>query len=90
MILSDPTTDFIVRVLPVLIPDAVEKKSYLIRVPLLITFFDGEIFRYFQNLTVQLNLYFFKEFLLPLLSVLLGAVCLRVSFSLPHPFLQFY
>src|SRR4028119_346170 len=43
-------------------------------------FFEREIFRYFQNLTVRLNLYFCKEFLLPLLSVLLGAFGLRVSF----------
>jgi hypothetical protein len=79
-ILSDPTTDFTVRVLPVLIPDAVEKKSYLILAPLLIIFFDGEISRDFQNLTVRLNLYFCKEWMLPLLSVLLGAFGLRVSF----------
>ena len=69
-----------VRCLPVLIPDTVEKKTYLVRVQLLLTFFDVEIIRYFQILKVRLNLYFCKEFLLPLLSVLLGAFGLRVSF----------
>src|SRR4028119_1615108 len=56
------------------------KKSYLILTPLLIIFIDGEIFHYSQKLTVRLNLYFCKEFLLPLLSMLLGAFGLRVSF----------
>lgn len=69
-----------VRCLPVLIPDTVEKKTYLVRAQLLLTFFDVEIIRYFQNLKVRLNLYLCKEFLLPLLSVLLGAFGLRVSF----------
>ena len=73
-------TDFILRFLPVLIPDIFEKKSYLILVPLLITFFDVEIFRYFQNLKTLLNLYFYKEFMRLVLSVLLDTAGLRVSF----------
>src|SRR6476620_6082400 len=85
-----PANDFTVRCLPVLIPDTFEKKTYLVRAQFLLTFFDVEIFRYFQNLKVRLNLYFCKEFLLPLLSVLLGAVGLRVSFFLPHLFSEFY
>ena len=69
-----------VRCLPVSIPDTVEKKTYLVRAQLLLTFFDVEIIRYFQNLKVRLNLYFCKEFLLPLLSVLLGAFGLGCHF----------
>jgi hypothetical protein len=61
VILSDPTTDFTVRVFPVLIPDTFEKKSYLVLVPLLIKFFDVRLFLYFQKFLALLGLYFCKE-----------------------------
>jgi hypothetical protein len=60
VILTDPTTDFTVRVFPVLIPDTFEKKSYLLLVPLLIKFFDVRLFLYFQKFLALLGLYFFK------------------------------
>jgi hypothetical protein len=80
VILSDPTTAFTVRVFPVLIPETFEKKSYLVLVPLLINFFDVRLFLYFQKFLALLGLYFSKEWMLPLLSMLLAAVDLRVSF----------
>jgi hypothetical protein len=61
VILSDPTTDFTVRVFPVLIPDTFEKKSYLVLAPLLIKFFDVRLFLYFQKFLALLGLYFCKE-----------------------------
>ena len=65
---SEPTIDFIFRGFPVSIPDTAEKKSYLVLDPLLLTFFDGEIFRCCQNFLTRLDRYFCKEFLRPLLS----------------------
>src|SRR4028118_1050950 len=84
---SEPIIDFIFRGFPVLIPDTAEKKSYLFLDQLLLTFSDGLIFLYFQNFLTGLDLYFCKEFLLPLLSGLLAVVGLMVSFYLLYIYL---
>ena len=77
---------FIFRCLPIWISDSAEKKTCLLRAPLFVRLPDLQIFLYFQNFLVPLELYFGEEFMPPLLSGHLVVVGLLVSFYLPHPF----